>query len=382
MISASPHLYRQRALERGVSTQIIERAIDQSQPPDRQGLPAILTLRHFTKLVGVDYEYVRLIIERKHDGYRAFSIRKRRGGSRLIAAPEPKLAAIQRWIADNILLKRPTHSASHAYSKGASSIKCASLHLGSRWLIKIDIHDFFESITERSVYFVFRECGYQPLISFELARLCTRISMGKSVANPKWSIEPARRLAGLTAYRSYTMGHLPQGAPTSPMLSNLTSAALDETFQKLADKYKLVYTRYSDDIAFSTGGEFSKEKAAHLISESEHILISFGHVLHRRKITIAPPGARKVVLGLLVDGAYLKLPREFRNKLSDHVRGIEKFGLAAHAINRHFASLWGLTRHLGGLLIYANAIDPKFASPLRKRLEDALKEETWLRSKA
>lgn len=177
MISASPHRYRKLGKQLGVSPETIQRAIDQARAPERRGLPAILTLRHLAHLTGADYSYLREIVSRDREGYRPFVIRKRRGGGRLIAAPEPTLAAVQRWIVKNILAHIPTHQASCAYSNGASPTKCAARHLGARWLIKVDIHDFFESITERRVYYFFRECGYQALVAFELARKHTSIGV-------------------------------------------------------------------------------------------------------------------------------------------------------------------------------------------------------------
>jgi RNA-directed DNA polymerase len=377
MISASPHLYRQGAQDKSVRPEIVERALAQARSPERQGLPAILTLGHLAHLTGADYLYLRSVVMRERDGYRTFIIRKRGGGQRLIAAPEPKLAAIQRWIVDEILVKLSSHFASCAYSRKASPIGCAQRHLRARWLVKADIHDFFESISERRAYFVFRNCGYQPLVSFELARLCTRVSTGKSVNEPQWQIERPRQPSGIAAYKSSIMGHLPQGAPTSPMLSNLVSVPLDNLFQKVADKYDMTYTRYSDDLTFSTSGDFTHRDAAGLMCDIERVLVSFGHALHQKKSRISPPGARKIVLGLLVDGDQLKLTREFRNRLSDHVRGIEKFGLAYHATHRHFASLWGMVRHIGGLLTYADAVDHDFATPLKARLSKSLKAQHW-----
>ena len=377
MISASPHLYERTGKRRGVASEIIQRSLQQAREPERNRLPAVLTLRHLAHLTGVDYNYLRSIVSRHHDGYRPFLIHKNGGGKRLIAAPEPLLAATQKWINNRILLNLPVHQASQAYHRGASPIKCARHHLGARWLVKVDIHDFFESINERRVYFVFLSCGYQPLVAFELARLCTRVSTGASTQEARWQILRRRYPPGLSLYESKILGHLPQGAPTSPMLSNLSSFALDTLLQQVADRLRLVYTRYSDDMGFSTGAQFTRQLAVNLVNEVERILASFGHQLHRHKITIAPPGARKIVLGLLVDGDAPRLTKEFRSRVSDHVRGIEKFGVARHARERHFASLWGLVRHVMGLLTYAEAVDPAFSGPLRARLRLALTKEKW-----
>src|SRR5216683_3471127 len=100
MISASPHLYRHEAKKKGIPPEIVQRAIDQSAKPETDGLPAILTLRHLAHLSGANYKYIREIVTRKIDPYRVFNIQKRSGGQRVIAAPEPQLAALQRWIVD------------------------------------------------------------------------------------------------------------------------------------------------------------------------------------------------------------------------------------------------------------------------------------------
>jgi RNA-directed DNA polymerase len=164
---------------------------------------------------------------------------------------------------------------------------------------------------------------------------------------------------------------------TSPLLSNLASQSLDKLLEALADKYQVTYTRYSDDLAFSTGGQFSRDLVASLLVEVEHILVACGHALHRKKTLISPPGARKVVLGLLVNDDRLKLTPEYRSRIANHVRGVEKFGLAAHASHRHFASLWGMVRHISGLLAYAEAVEAEFAAPLKSRLGQALIAQHW-----
>ena len=154
--------------------------------------------------------------------------------------------------------------------------------------------------------------------------------------------------------------------------------SLDRALQALADRHGLNYTRYSDDITFSTGGSFDRQRAGQLILEVERLFVSFGHALHKKKVTVAPPGARKIVLGLLVHGKELRLPTSYRRKLADHVRGIERFGLGPHKTHRHFASLWGMVRHIQGLLQYAEAVEGKAAySGLRSRLESSLVRDGW-----
>jgi RNA-directed DNA polymerase len=291
MTAASPHLYRKIGTERSIDPNIIERALQQSALPESRGLPAILTLGHLAHLTGASYDYLREIVERNRDAYKPFLIGKRNGGRRAIAAPEPQLAAVQKWIALNVLNNLRVHPASYAYAPRSSPLKCANRHLGATWIIKIDIHDFFESISERSVYRVFRVAGYQPLVAFELARVCTRRPHGQEMSNQKWRVH-RRTGPTIREYQTSTIGQLPQGAPSSPMLANLASYRLDKKLTALADRYGLTYTRYSDDMIFSTGQAFSRKSVSILILEAERILRSFGHVLHKKKVSVCPPGTR------------------------------------------------------------------------------------------
>jgi RNA-directed DNA polymerase len=377
MITASPHLYRQIGRQRAINPEIIERALQQAEQVEKRGLPSVLTLGHLAHLTGASYDYLREIIERERDAYKPFRIRKRNGGARLIAAPEPQLAAVQKWIASNILNNIKASAASCAYAPGSSPLKCATRHVGARWLIKIDIHDFFESVSERSAYRVFRSVGYQPLVALELARICTRLPHGEEAEKLKWHVE-RRRPSVILSYRKSTLGHLPQGAPSSPMLANLACRSLDTKLGTLSEDHGLIYTRYSDDIVFSTGSNFSPKLAGALIKDAQRILNAFGHVLHGKKISVAPPGARKIVLGLLVDGDRPRLTKEYRARIGDHVRGIAKFGLRDHASHRHFASIWGMVRHIEGLLSYAAMVEGSSAlDDMRKQFAAALTADGW-----
>lgn len=117
MITASPHRYRTGAVTAGRSKEVVDAALEQAAPVERAGLPAILTLRHLAHRMDFDYKLLRNFIAAKPgEFYREFVIRKRSGGGRSIAVPEPRLMAVQRWIVREIL-KLPPHPASHAYAK-------------------------------------------------------------------------------------------------------------------------------------------------------------------------------------------------------------------------------------------------------------------------
>lgn len=379
MISASPHRYRAEGRTLRRPEPVLDAALAQAAGPEAHGAPAILTLMHLAKRMDVSYKFLRSVIASKEGThYRDFHISKRDGGGRRIAVPSPELMAVQRWIVREILRDRPVHRASFAYARGSSIYACARQHAGAGWLLKLDIHDFFESIPERSVYRVFREIGYGRLVAFELARLCTRpwVAPPRDKRGERSVANPSRR--GIDIYSRQLTGYLPQGAPTSPMLSNLVFRVLDEHLTQLAMRHGLTYTRYSDDLTFSgPASNFNRARTAAIVGEVRDLLATRRFRLHERKITIVPPGGRKVVLGLLVDRAVPRLSRELRGRLEDHIRGIEKFGIAPHATVRGFASATGMINHIAGLLRFAGHIEPGFADPLRARFAAALAHWRW-----
>lgn len=372
------HIYRAKGLEQGVSPEIIQNAIEQAKLPVKKGIPAILTLNHLAFMTGVNYKTLRSIVERKSDPYRTFRISKHSGGWRTISVPEPEVLAVQSWLNKQVLEKVHPHSRSFAFMPKSSVVKCASEHCGCDWLIKLDVQRFFESISEINVYHVFQSMGYQRLVAFELARICTRLhsKTGKVRSQTKWLSNPTKYNT-IRAYWSRSIGYLPQGAPTSPRLANLASYDLDNTIQIIAEDFGLTYTRYADDMAFSASTNFSLKMANSLIKKVYRVMKKYGFKPNTIKTVIAPPGSRKVVLGLLVDQDQPRLTRDFRNKLNRHVWAINKFGFTHHAHHLGFRSVWGFQHHLEGLIAYSKMVQPEFASEIHAKYQEALTKDGW-----
>ena len=348
--------------------------------------PPIFSLKHLAYLSEVKYRTLREAVERKTpERYRIFKIQKRSDPShssnrfRIICVPDPQLMRAQRWISQNILAHGQTHDASVAYKAGSNIVDAASLHCGCRWLIKLDIVNFFESVTERSAYRVFHQMGYQPLISFELARICTRKgdeTVVRNRLNAKWRASYGK-YATIHSYSSADLlGHLPQGAPTSPMLANLAMYDFDQSVEKVATEFGLTYTRYADDLTLSTASkDFSRAKAQEAISRTYQVIRKFSFEPNLAKTKVVPPGARRVVLGLLVDGAKPQLTKQFRDRLRLHLHHIGPNGAGAikHAEQNHFQSVFGLRNHIEGLISFAHSVDPEYAKVAWKAFDKA----TW-----
>lgn len=361
----SSQQYIENGLAIGRSSSLLDAAVDQIEAVIESNPypPAILTLGHLAHRTGVPHASLRRYVSRRYEPYRSFYIRKQSGGRRLISIPEPDLFTAQRWLAKHVLRAVPTHRASFAFAPGSSIVQCAAKHTGAAWLIKLDIKQFFPSISEIQVYRVFRELGYQRLISFELARISTFAPQ----ASPRYMLKnwQNHHTKGVPAYGFRGQGYLPQGAPTSPMLSNLVMRALDEAIARISRDAGVRYSRYADDMTFSTKKvSFGRAASKNLIREVKCCLMRSGFRLNMQKATIVPPGARKVVLGLLVDGTQPKLTREFRSNLRQHLYYLEKFGPVAHAQAREFDTVWGMKRHIRGLLDFAKIVDEKYAMEL------------------
>ncbi|MBN8750970.1 Reverse transcriptase (RNA-dependent DNA polymerase) [Xylophilus ampelinus] len=329
----------------------------------------IVSLGHLASLCDVPYGYLRRVIRRDAtlEPYRVFALA--RGGHgptrrpRTICAPEPLLLRAQRWIHANVLQHAKAHAASTAYAKGCSVVEAARVHCGASWLIKLDVSNFFDSILEPKIYQVFLAQGYQPLVAFELARLCTRVRSKGNVARSTGSGVP-----GPYVYPS--IGHLPQGAPTSPLLANLVSFAFDEEVSQLARRFCLRYTRYADDMTLSFRGTgFDRTKAREVIGACYRIMLDHSLWPNRTKTQVIPPGARKLVLGLLVDGNRPALTREFREQMRMHLHFLETQGPVSHAQHRGFGSVIGLQNHLFGLAAHAMGVNKAIGRDWMYRLQ-------------
>ncbi|WP_336083725.1 reverse transcriptase family protein [Thalassospira sp. CH_XMU1448-2] len=359
------------AKAKGLSKETINAAVEQITALEDEipPLPAILSLKHLSLRTGVSYNYLRNIVQREEkEAYRRFSIRKQSGGRRFIHVPDPWLCRTQKWIHEYILKPVPCHRSSHAFSPNSSILKCASKHSGAQWLVKMDVEGFFESISEIQVSRVFKELGYQPLVAFEMGRICTIRPGGRT---SRWGDAAWRTIKSniqIPAYNSALLGYLPQGAPTSPLLSNLVMREIDKCIQKICLNFDLTYTRYSDDLTFSSRDKaFTRKQARTFIHEINKILSKDGFRPQHRKTHIIPPGSRKIVLGLLVDGEGPRLRREFKDNLRQHLYYLEKHGSIEHAQRRAFDSVWGMKCHIRGLIDYANMIEPSYAAQLLQR---------------
>jgi RNA-directed DNA polymerase len=151
------------------------------------------------------------------------------------------------------------------------------------------------------------------------------------------------------------------------MLANLAVRELDERLREIAMTLNWTYTRYADDLAFSTKVATSgRRDAMKLVARVKVALKQFGLEANGSKTHVAPPGARRILLGLQVDQPKPHLSRSFKNNLETHLYALTnpKIGVAAHRAKRGFASTIGMRRHIGGLIAFAHQVDPAYAKTL------------------
>jgi RNA-directed DNA polymerase len=366
MSKPTPHLYEKAAIAAGTSLVTARKAAVATRKIDEQGSFPVLTLRHVAHETGASYGYLRKLVKRELDDYQSIRRMKRDGTFRELSAPNPELMRIQGWILKNILNPVPRHGASYAYHRGVGIRQCAEIHVGSKWLVKMDLHNFFGEIHEDWVYRIFRGLEYPALLSFELARLCTRPDL-----RLPYVIGDHR---GVEGYGDGSPGALPQGAPTSGALANAVARPLDNVLQGFADKAGFVYSRYSDDLTFSSPEEFSRSEGTRLIRTVTKMIVSSGFQPHRGKTRLITPGARKVVLGLMVADDGVKLLPEFRRQSLNHIRAADKYGLQSHSSHRGFESVLSMINHVDGRLAFAQGIDPIWAEAATRAWEEALKK--------
>lgn len=229
--------------------------------------------------------------------YTQFRMMKRSGGFRTISAPKPALLTIQRNIYYRTLLAANVHPASTGFRRRVSIVDNAKPHLAKKEILKVDIKDFFGSIRDYYVIDVFLNIGYPQNIAEIFAELCC------------------------------LRGVLPQGAPTSPAISNIFVYEMDQKLAELARQYGLTYTRYADDLTFS--GDVIEPET--LIPRMKEIVYEAELELNEKKTRHIKEGRRKIITGISVSsGRKLTVPKAKKRELRKNVHYILTKGLENH----------------------------------------------------
>jgi retron-type reverse transcriptase len=283
--------------------------------------------------------------------YVRFEVPKKSGGKRLLFAPHRDLAAAQEWILRNVLDKVPVHAAAQGFVKGRNTVSNASPHVKCDVVVNADLENFFPTITFPRVRGIFKQLGYSPAVATVFALICTESP--RRVAT--YAGKPLHVAAGPRA--------LPQGACTSPALSNLAARRLDSRLAGIAARLGWKYTRYADDMSFSTSGEPSA-KVGYLLARLRHIARDEGFVVNEKKTRVLRQSVRQNVTGVVVNarpGAPRPLVRRLRAILHRaKFEGLAKQNRLGHP---HFEA-W-----VEGMVAYVSMLNPKQGGDLRAALD-------------
>jgi len=281
--------------------------------------------------------YVRGVAGTASYRYKQFSIKKADGKSdRKIEQPSKELKLLQRWLVRRIFDSLPTHPCAHAYVKGRSIWTNASVHRGCRFISRLDLENFFPSLTSTDV---------ELLLSHNR----------KLVDGSVLSDEDIRLVSALTC----RFGKLTIGAPSSPTISNKLLYELDTRLTKIAEDSKVKYTRYADDLYFSSSlpgvlFEVCKQVTnVFMITSNPRLTINEKKTYHASgKKRMAVTGLRITPEGNVSVGRDLKRRiRVFAYKASKKKIGEEELS-------------W-----LCGMLAYVSSIEPRFVEQIKQKYE-------------
>lgn len=236
---------------RGYSSFLNDRVCNEAKLKAKQ-LPVITDGPGLAKFLGISFTQLRFLCYHRDvmtkDHYARYSIPKRKGGMRAIAAPMPLLKHIQREILDNVLVKIPSSKFAHGFIPAKSVITNASVHVTPQagtanqdpaLVINMDLKDFFPTISFERVRGMFKGLGYSGHIASLLAMICTDCDREKIPVDSG------------TKYVATEHRKLPQGSPASPMITNVVCQRMDKRLNGLATKFGFSFTRYADDMTFS-----------------------------------------------------------------------------------------------------------------------------------
>jgi RNA-directed DNA polymerase len=284
---------------------------------------------------------------------------KRSGGVRLIESPKPRLKELQRRILVGILDRIPPHPAAHGFVKGRSIVSFARPHTGKAVLLRLDLQDFFPTFPAARVQAFFRTIGYPEPVADRLGGLCTN-----AVSREVWNGHPVD--VDYETRILYARPHLPQGAPTSPALANITTYRLDCRLSGLARSAGAQYTRYADDLAFSGSAEFHRV-VQRFQAHAAAIALEEGFHVNHRKTRILRPGVRQHLAGIVVN-RNVSLARRDLELLEAILTNCARSGPESQ--NR--ASIPNFRAHLEGRVGFVEMVDRAKGSRLRE-LFDAVR---------
>ena len=340
-------------LGEGVSAGLYQTVCDDARLAS-YGLPRYATAEEIAEAMDITVPELRfLTFSRKTSSvshYIRFKLKKKTGGERTISAPMPRLKQAQHWVLENILEKVELHDAAHGFRKARSIVSNARPHLGAEAVINLDLKDFFPSIAYKRVKGLFRAFGYSEAAATIFGLLCTEHET-EEVA-----------LDGETYYVATSGRHLPQGAPTSPAITNLLCRRLDRRLVKMAEEAGFVYTRYADDLTFSASGEGLKN-ICNVLRRTESIVTHEGFEIHPDKTKVLRKSRQQEVTGVVVNEK-LNVSKKELKRFRATLFQLEKDGVEG----KHWGKSQDVLASMQGFANYVFMVNPEKGAEFQTRV--------------
>lgn len=280
-------------------------------------LPTVNSIHDLSMLTGLSSGLLFKLSNVSEYYYKTVIIPKKNGGTRSLACPSKAMKAVQAWILRNILDEVPIHPAATAFVKGANLVNNVEPHLNHKFFLCCDMENFFGSIREDAIYRIFHSLGYIP----EIARLFTNIC----------------------CYN----GRLPQGGVTSPALSNLVCIRLDERLAKYSGARHVNYTRYADDLTFSSN---KPETLVPIKSTVKWVLSEYNLRLNDSKTRFLGPRQCCRVTGLVISGSTYSIGRKQKRILRSKIYNLQTGKLDETEYQAH-------RNHINGWMSFLKDVD-------------------------
>ncbi|HEX7260912.1 MAG TPA: reverse transcriptase family protein [Luteolibacter sp.] len=335
--------------------QVAARMVPAADAPRTWEVPEMTTLGDLADTLRLHPDDLGWLISRNSEHYRhCWQVKPKSGRFRLIESPKVLLKFAQRQVLRKILHAIPPHEAARGFRPGCSVRDFVKPHTGKVLLVRLDLEDFFPSITAARVLQIFMTAGYPETVARALTRLTTH-------AAPR-SVLEEKALAWPERHRLATP-HLPQGAPTSPALANLSAFRLDCRLAGLAKAAGAAYTRYADDLLFSGGEDFARQARRFEVTAGA-IIIEEGFQPNHHKTRVLRQGQKQHAAGLVLNEKPNIDRREF-DRLKAILTNCARHGPASQNRGNHpdFAA------HLEGKLAWVRFIHSGKEAKLRAIFE-------------
>lgn len=297
---------------------------------DSLGLPRFETLDELSEAIRLSTRLLYCLSINTEEYYKVKEIPKRRGGIRVLSVPSYTLSIVQHWILTEILNEINPSERAMAFRREAAfgQKQNAAVHMNTLYGLSVDLKDFFPSIPRKRVFSLFSAIGYNNFAATILSRLCT------------------------------VNNQLPQGASTSPALSNLICMQLDKRLMGLCDKRGIRYSRYADDMYFSCDDKGLLKKAFHPICD---IIKSSGFEINAQKTHYQTPSGKKLITGItVIQDDYkseLKAPKSLKRKIRAEIH------------NCIFSGNYDKRCHILGEIAYVDYIERECDMSYRERID-------------